>query len=149
MDLLIKFFSQWRSIIRQLFFLAGCFLSILNITNANIFSQNLFDQDLNAEEVSIHQLVEEITSNFPACIKSISDEKIYLNSNAIRLTEKGVFLADGTMRIPLSNLLSDQRGPYVSMSSDLAPMSLVRCIGCGWVRFSGDSCRNPNCPLNK
>lgn len=131
---------------RQLLFLTGCFLTIFNIVNADVFSQKLSDR---SEQISRNEFLAEIETHYAECVNEYTEDKIYINSSAIRSTSEGIFLQNKGVSLPIPALFSDARGPYIPASGEADLMSLVRCIGCGKVRFSGEACKNPECPLYK
>ncbi|MCP5506239.1 MAG: hypothetical protein H7A38_05090 [Chlamydiales bacterium] len=74
---------------RQLLFLTGCFLTIFNIVNADVFSQKLSDR---SEQISRNEFLAEIETQYAECVNEYTEDKIYINSSAIRSTSGGIFL---------------------------------------------------------
>ncbi|MCK4935050.1 MAG: hypothetical protein KAR79_05635, partial [Simkaniaceae bacterium] len=90
-----------------------------------------------------------IFDSFEECIKFETYNKLYLHQENIHLTKNGPVLQLKSKSLPLPNLQLDEDGPYISDSEIIQQTSIVKCIRCGWSRFSGEYCNNPACPLSK
>lgn len=116
------------------------FLSAFSLVHAGDFMQNDFeDQNLN-ENFFI-----ELVSKFHDSIKSCAENKIYIKPGAIKSTHQGMILGQEDQILNLPILHSDHHGAYVFINDDVKPIDIIYCL-CGWVKFEGDPCRNPDCP---
>jgi len=113
-------------------------LTSFNICYGSLFSQNFMEEN--------DQTVGELLSNFPKSIDGFNDEKIYLKPASLELYQKGILVKEDNKILLLPVVFSDISGSYLPLS-DLQKLSIIRCIGCGWPRFSDDYCKNPDCPL--
>ena len=124
-------------------------LLVLILANSSAFTQNFYEKAYAVEELSANDIAETIINDYSSCIEHFEHDKIYLNSNNIHVTKNGPILMLSNDSLPLPNLGFDSQGSYISLSGDVTTISVVRCIGCGWPRFSGEYCQNPDCPLSK
>lgn len=114
------------------------FLTSFNICYGSTFSQNLIEEN--------DQVINKVLSDFPNSIDRFFEDKIYLKFTSLELSNEGVLLKEGNRVLLLPVVFSDVSGSFLSLS-DAQNLSIVRCIGCGRPRFSGDYCQNPDCPL--
>lgn len=117
------------------------FLISLNICYGGVFPQNLPEQ-IESNDLIINELL----SDFPASVESFCDDRIYLKPNSLEVSKEGIFVKDDIKSLFLPIVFSDVSGSYIPVS-DYQTLSLIKCIGCGWTRFSGDNCKNRKCPL--
>lgn len=120
------------------------FVSFLSISYANDFSQNFSDNKAINEDF-VCELLSEFSTSIDRCVEG----KIYIKPENIKSTSSGLFLNNNEKTLHMPVLFSDFYGPYIRMEEHVRPYSITYCIGCGWVKFSGDPCRNPNCKLKK
>lgn len=126
---------------KNLFFILA-FLTSMNICYGSPFSQNLLEENESGE-----QFANEMLTNFSLSVDRCSHDRIYLNANMINVSSQGFFLKNGDTELYLPIVCSDRSGLYIPLENSPQTVSLVYCIGCGWPRFSGDSCKNPKCDL--
>ena len=126
----------------RILILALIFLSSLSISHADPFSQ-IFFEDHESEENFINELI----SDFSLCIDRCSEDRIYLHSGNIESTSEGLVLKQGNKTLFLPIICSDRSGSYLPLSESAQTLSTTYCLGCGFIKFSGDSCRNKECPL--
>ncbi|QVL55872.1 MAG: hypothetical protein KFB95_01315 [Simkaniaceae bacterium] len=119
-------------------------LSIFSVGCADSFTQNYFE-----EQTINESFFTELVSDFSASIERYTEDKIYIKPDSIKSTHLGMVLDQGNKVLHLPVVFSDRCGAFVPMNENERPVSITYCLGCGWVKFEGDPCRNPKCRLKK
>jgi hypothetical protein len=115
-------------------------LGVLNLSFASNSTQNLFE-----DQMLDQGFFEEFLSEFSSSIERFTENRIYIKPSCIKSTHLGmVFEQDGIV-FHLPMVLSDHSGAYIPLNSQAKPMDITFCP-CGWIKFEGDPCKNPNCP---
>jgi len=115
-------------------------LSFFSLSYATNFTQNYFEDQMFDEG-----FFKEFVSEFRSSIESCTENKIYIKPNSLKSTHLGMVLEQEGVVLHLPILHSDYNGSYIPLRSQAKPMDLIYCL-CGWVKFEGDPCRNPDCP---
>lgn len=111
---------------------------------------NAIDSDRTDYELSMQQIVE----NHDSFVKEINGNKIYLKTDRIFISEKGIYVilneAGDYAFIP--ELCADETGCFIQVRSrdyknSWADNYKKTCPGCGTKYFA--VCPNKNCPLKK
>ena len=109
-----------------------------------------FASPIEASFVDNYLSIEQII-NYPNCIKEISGNKIYLNTDSIYISDNGLHLILNEQgdTACIQELYSDDAGCFVSVNITAGQYVEVRreCPHChqmyiGW-------CKNPDCPFKK
>ena len=106
-------------------------------------------------ELSIQDILENSTN----CIKEVKENKIYLMTDCISISDRGIYiLLDKSGKyVSIPQLCTDEEGCFIlvdlgfrdnyMMNNDAANNYKGVCPGCGLKYFV--FCRNPNCALKK
>ena len=106
-------------------------------------------------EISLQQIIE----NNADCVREICSNKIYLKTDSIFISEKGVYmmLNDFDDYAYLPELCTDADGYFIRVNfglgndfesnADQAGNYQRKCSECGRGYYT--SCKNPDCPKNK
>lgn len=123
---------------KYLFFFLFCCLTALSNGYADVstFSENSFH-------------LEKIFENSETCINQFENDRIYLNIDRIKITDRGNYLRlDNEEIIPLAIIYSDDKGSYITCNDfEIKDYWFYKCPGCGIMRsINSDYCNNPKCP---